>query len=90
MIASFLAVQPVNSPGGAILSFAFPMGLVIVITLILWGLFGRFRPPRIHGFQSAVAEAGLTSGSAAHAARSAQREPQAQQAEPRKTAPGES
>jgi hypothetical protein len=64
MAASLLAVSPVNTPGGYILTFAFPMVLFLVIAAILWGLFAgwdwpisrRFRPPWITRFQTAIAE----------------------------------
>ena len=57
MAESLLAVSPVNSQSGAILTFAFPMLLFIVVALVLWGLFGRFRPARADRFQTAIAEA---------------------------------
>ncbi len=65
MAASLLAVSPVNTPGGYILTFAFPMVLFLVIAAILWALFAgwdwpvsrRFRPPWVHRFQTAISEA---------------------------------
>jgi hypothetical protein len=64
MAESLLAVSPVNTPGGYIFSFAFPMVLFLVIAAILWGLFAgwdwpfsrRFRPAWISRFQTAIAE----------------------------------
>jgi len=63
---SLLALAPVNSQGGAILTFAFPMLLFLVIAGILWALFAgwdwplsrRFRPTWVRHFQTAIAEAG--------------------------------
>ena len=53
--ALLLAVTPTNSQSGAILTFLFPMLLFIVVALVLWGLFGRFRPARMDRFQTAIA-----------------------------------
>jgi len=52
---SHLAVSPVNPQDGAILTFAFPMLLFIVVTLVLWGLFAHFRPAWVDRFQTAIA-----------------------------------
>src|SRR6266516_2011031 len=65
MAESLLALAPVNSQGGAILTFLFPMLLFAVVGTILWGLFAgwdwplsrRFRPASIHHFQASIAEA---------------------------------
>ena len=54
MAESHLAVSPVNPQDGAILTFAFPMLLFIVVTLVLWGLFARFRPAWVDHFQTAI------------------------------------
>jgi len=67
MAESVLALTPVNSQGGAILTFVFPMVLFLVIAAILWGLFAgwdwplsrRFRPERLSRSQTAIAEAGI-------------------------------
>ncbi len=56
MAEPLLAVSPVNSQSGAILTFAFPMLLFIVVVLVLWGLFARFRPGWVDRFQTAIAE----------------------------------
>jgi hypothetical protein len=56
MAESLLAASPVNSQSGAILTFAFPMLLFIVVVLVLWGLFARFRPGWVDRFQTAIAE----------------------------------
>jgi hypothetical protein len=66
MAESVLALTPINSQGGAILTFAFPMLLFLVIAAILWALFAgwdwpvsrRFRPSWVRHFQGAIAEAG--------------------------------
>jgi hypothetical protein len=55
MAESHLAVSPVNPQDGAILTFAFPMLLFIVVALVLWGLFARFRPAWVDRFQTAIA-----------------------------------
>ncbi|SRR6266516_7784769 len=65
MAESLLALAPVNSQGGAILTFLFPMLLFAVVGTILWGLFAgwdwplsrRFRPASIHHFQASIAQA---------------------------------
>jgi hypothetical protein len=64
MAGSLLAVSPVNTPAGAILTFVFLDLLFIVIAAILWALFAgwdwqisrRLRPPWITRFQTAIAE----------------------------------
>jgi hypothetical protein len=61
-----LALTPINSQGGAILTFVFPMLLFLVIAAILWALFAgwdwpisrRFRPSWVRHFQTAIAKAG--------------------------------
>jgi hypothetical protein len=66
MAESVLALTPINSQGGAILTFAFPMLLFLVIAAILWAFFAgwdwpisrRFRPASVRHFQTAIAEAG--------------------------------
>jgi hypothetical protein len=60
-----LALIPVNSQGGAILTVLFPVLLFAVVAVVLWGSFAgwdaplsrRFRPAWIHRFQTAIAEA---------------------------------
>jgi hypothetical protein len=66
MAESVFALTPINSQGGAILTFVFPMLLFLVIGAILWALFAgwdwpvsrRFRPSWVRHFQTAIAKAG--------------------------------